>query len=72
MTKQIITIEGMTCGGCANTVEKKLNSVEEINRAAVDLETNTATIEANTLFDANQLNDVLDVTPYTVVDVKEG
>jgi len=41
-----LTIEGMTCSHCANAVTKALSAVAGVNQASVDLEANTATIEA--------------------------
>lgn len=44
-TKQtIITIGGMGCAGCANTIQEALESKEDVIEAAVDLESNTASV----------------------------
>lgn len=43
-------VEGMTCAmGCAKTIEKELTSLEGVQKATVDFDNKTATIE----FDAN-------------------
>lgn len=39
-------VEGMTCNGCRSHVEKTLNSVEEVNKAEVDLKTGEAVIHS--------------------------
>ena len=40
-----IPIRGMTCSGCARTVEKKLSSTPGVTRVFVDLEGGRATVE---------------------------
>nr|WP_245545652.1 heavy metal translocating P-type ATPase [Gillisia limnaea] len=43
----IYIITGMTCNGCRTHVEKMLNEVEGVSKAAVDLEKSEAVIEMN-------------------------
>lgn len=39
------TIKGMSCAiGCAKTIEEKLNNLEEVQTAAVNFDTETATV----------------------------
>jgi len=45
MEKKTIAILGMMCAGCSARVEKKLNSLEGIERASVNLPARTALIE---------------------------
>ncbi len=45
-----IPIEGMTCGNCARSVERKLSSSPGVTSALVDLSGGTATVE----FDADR------------------
>jgi copper chaperone CopZ len=40
----VLTISGMTCGGCANTVGRILSRVPGVDAAAVDFETRQATV----------------------------
>ncbi|HTS65701.1 MAG TPA: heavy metal-associated domain-containing protein [Candidatus Acidoferrales bacterium] len=40
-----LPVRGMTCGGCARTVEKKLASTPGVARVTVDLEGGNATVE---------------------------
>lgn len=45
------SIEGMSCAiGCAKTIEKKLTEMDGVEKASVDFEKKTATVE----FDANK------------------
>jgi copper chaperone CopZ len=38
-------VRGMTCGGCARTVEKKLAATPGVSKVTVDLEGARATVE---------------------------
>jgi copper chaperone CopZ len=47
MATQTLTlpVHGMTCGGCARTVERKLSSTPGVAKVTVDLEGARATVE---------------------------
>ncbi len=57
--KSTYHVDGMTCNGCRATVEKALNSVNGVEHAKVDLESETAIIESNNEIDLSQLNNAL-------------
>ena len=40
-----LPVSGMTCGGCARSVEKKLSATPGVKSAQVDLEGATATVQ---------------------------
>ncbi len=40
-----LTVQGMTCGNCARSVERKLASTPGVTKAKVDLEAARATVE---------------------------
>ncbi|MDJ0929440.1 MAG: cation transporter [Gammaproteobacteria bacterium] len=40
-----LTVEGMTCGGCVNSIQNALNGRAGISNAAADLESKVVTIE---------------------------
>jgi copper chaperone CopZ len=42
-----IPVEGMTCGNCARTVERKLSTRPGVTKAQVDLAGGLATVEFN-------------------------
>jgi copper chaperone CopZ len=42
-----IAVEGMTCGGCEQSVEDALTNVEGVTGASADRETERATIEGD-------------------------
>ena len=41
-----LAVEGMTCGGCANSVKKALERVEGVQSAQVSFEDKQATVQA--------------------------
>lgn len=45
MTTATITVKGMTCGGCVNSVTKALKGVNGVQEANVNLEKGQATVE---------------------------
>jgi copper chaperone CopZ len=45
MNKETIIIDNLKCGGCANTVTKKLQAMEGVKNVNVLLETSTVEIE---------------------------
>ncbi|MCL6442113.1 MAG: cation transporter [Alicyclobacillus sp.] len=44
MTTETITVKGMTCGGCVNSVTKALKNVAGVQEANVDLNGAKATV----------------------------
>ncbi|WP_158059282.1 heavy-metal-associated domain-containing protein [Halorussus halophilus] len=48
---QTITVEGMTCGHCEQTVEEALEGVTGVATADADRETNSATVEGDVATD---------------------
>ena len=40
-----LRVDGMTCGNCARSVERKLASTPGVTKASVDLPTSRATVE---------------------------
>ncbi|MCL6445368.1 MAG: copper ion binding protein [Alicyclobacillus sp.] len=44
MTTATITVKGMTCTGCVNSVTKALTSVSGVQEANVDLQSQKATV----------------------------
>lgn len=40
-------IEKMMCGGCTSAVKAKLDALENVKTAEVDLESGTATVDGN-------------------------
>jgi len=44
--KHIIEVENIKCRGCANTIEHKLNKIDDVTGVQVDVENGRVTIEA--------------------------
>ena len=40
-----LTVQGMTCGNCARSVERKLAATPGVKKASVDLQSTRATVE---------------------------
>ncbi|MCB0667055.1 MAG: copper-translocating P-type ATPase, partial [Saprospiraceae bacterium] len=54
------TVEGMSCNGCKNLVEKALGGMEEVESVQVDLQTGEATVETKTHLDIAELQNAID------------
>ncbi|MBP3843151.1 MAG: heavy metal translocating P-type ATPase [Prevotella sp.] len=66
--KKTIAVLGMMCAGCAANVEKKLNSLEGITSASVNLSGRTALIEYDTeLISLEQMKEALGGIGYDMV-----
>ena len=66
--KKTIAVLGMMCAGCAANVEKKLNSLEGITSASVNLPGRTALIEYDTeLISLEQMKEALGGIGYDMV-----
>jgi copper chaperone CopZ len=40
-----LTVQGMTCGNCARSVERKLSAMPGVSKATVDLVNSNATVD---------------------------
>lgn len=75
--KASMHIEGMTCAiGCAKTIESKLNDLDGVQKAAVDFDKKTATIEYDATIQtpdalAKIIEGVADGKTYKVSEVKK-
>lgn len=49
MDREIIDVEGMTCGGCVMSVEKALQRVPGVKKVDVSLASKKATVEGEGL-----------------------
>ena len=69
--KHTYNIEGMTCSGCKDAVEKNLNELKEVNSVVVDLENGEAQINMNSHIDTDELQNAL-TTKYTITEKKSN
>lgn len=65
--KQEVKVSGMTCGGCANTVEKRFAGIPAVNDVEINLDQKTAILSAETHVGDDELIAALEGTAYTVV-----
>ena len=63
-----VKVDGMVCAGCARKVENKFNSIDGL-WGRVDLERKEVTILSKREMRAEELEQVLSGTPYTVHEV---
>lgn len=64
-----IKIEGATCQGCVNAIEKALGNTQGVNSASFDLNTQWASIDATTDMDA--LTSAIEDAGFDVLESKE-
>ena len=43
--KTTVHIQNLKCGGCANTISKKLNSLDDVSEVSIEVEDNSVTFE---------------------------
>lgn len=65
--KQEVKVEGMSCAGCANTVEQRFSGLPSVTEVAVDLENEKATLESSERISDEVLKEALEGTSYSVV-----
>lgn len=69
---QLVKVEGMHCGGCANSVKTKFESVAGVTQVEMNLEEKTATVQADHVVTKEELASSLEETTYEVVDITEA
>ncbi|HLR88409.1 MAG TPA: heavy metal-associated domain-containing protein [Atopostipes sp.] len=65
--KQEVTVNGMTCQGCANAVKTKFEKIKGIDSVKIDLENKKAILETEIEIPKDSLQTVLEDTNYEVV-----
>lgn len=68
--KKVISIAGMSCGHCANTVEKALRAVFGVKEASVDLASKKATVEIEGTISDELLKKAVTDAGYQVVEIQ--
>ncbi|MDN6731312.1 MAG: heavy-metal-associated domain-containing protein [Atopostipes suicloacalis] len=69
--KKEVTVDGMTCEGCANTVRKKFEDIQGVEKVEVNRSTKNVSIESSTAIDEDTLVAALSGTNYSVVKASE-
>ena len=65
--KKEITVEGMKCAGCANTVREKFEAIEGVEVLEADHSANKVIIESTVAINNEILVDALSSTNYSVI-----
>ncbi|MEP7167424.1 MAG: heavy metal-associated domain-containing protein [Candidatus Woesebacteria bacterium] len=66
--QQTITLSGLTCPACKKVTEKRIGKLDGVTSVNVSLETGIATIEALKELSVVDVQNVLQDTPYSVVE----
>jgi copper chaperone len=72
MKTESIAIANLSCGGCVNTITKKLNSITGVEKVGVDLETNIVSVKHNEAVKREQLIQMLLSIGYPEATEKNG
>lgn len=64
--KQEVFVSGMTCGGCANTVEKRFTGIPAVDAVEIDLDQKKATLTVEEHVGDDELIAALEGTAYSV------
>lgn len=67
MNVQTLTIEGMTCNGCAARVAKTLKEIPGVSDAKVSLADKTAEVTSHCAIDASLLTSAVESKGYHVI-----
>ncbi len=70
-TKNII-IANLSCGGCVNTITKKLTTISGVEKVEVDLKTNNVSVNHNEMVSREQLTQMLLSIGYPEATEKNG
>lgn len=63
-----LVIEGLHCAGCANKIEKKVNTLQEVSKAVLNFATSTLSVEVN----KEKKDDVIKRIEKIVVETEPG
>lgn len=63
-TTTVISVEGMTCGGCANSVRAELTHIPSVTDVGIDLSAGTVTIASDAPLDAADIQAAIEEAGY--------
>ncbi|PWN07360.1 heavy-metal-associated domain-containing protein [Rhodohalobacter mucosus] len=66
--KKRITIDGMHCAGCVNSVEKAIRKVDGVQNVSVQLTTESASIEYEGVFPAEKVKKAVENAGYELAE----
>jgi copper chaperone len=72
MKTENITIANLSCGGCVNTITKKLTAISGVEKVEVDLKTNNVSVNHNETVNRDQVKQILLLLGYPEATEKNG
>lgn len=72
MKTENITIANLSCGGCVNTITKKLTAISGVEKVEVDLKTNNVSVNHNETLNRDQVKQILLLLGYPEATEKNG
>ncbi len=66
MSTTTITVEGMSCGGCANSVRAELTHIPGVVEVNVDITSGTVTIASDAPVDGDAIRAAVEEAGYTL------
>jgi copper chaperone CopZ len=66
MSTTTITVEGMSCGGCANSVRAELTHIPGVVEVDVDISSGTVTIASDAPVDSAAIRAAVEEAGYTL------
>lgn len=68
MSTAIITVAGMTCGGCASKVQKVVGALAGVTGVDADPATGRVTVDTETAVGSDAIKNAVEAAGYRVVD----
>ncbi len=72
MKTENIIIANLSCGGCVNTITKKLTAISGVEKVEVDLKTNNVSVNHHEMVSREQLTQMLLSIGYPEAREKNG
>jgi copper chaperone len=72
MKTENITVANLSCGGCVNTITKKITSIAGVAKVEVDLETNIVSVNHNENVSRERITETLLSIGYPEANEKNG
>lgn len=66
--EQTFKVEGMSCQGCANSIQTLLDTSGKVQSAKVDLENERVTVDSDMALNLDDMNEIIADTPYDFVE----
>ena len=64
----VIIVQNLKCGGCANTITKKVGAIEKVSNVFVDKDTSKVTFECPSEKEVTQVKSTLKSIGYPSID----